>query len=67
MANMTYCMMENTSRDLYDCLLELREHGSIEAWKKETDPSDYELEGLEGILSSCKEIIKEFDNEMEEE
>jgi hypothetical protein len=61
--NMSYVMMENTSRDLYECLQTLREHGSIENWREATDPSTYEEEGIEGLMASCKEMVEEFGSE----
>jgi hypothetical protein len=61
--NMSYVMMENTSRDLYECLQTLREHGSIENWREATDPSTYEEEGIEGLMASCKEMVEEFGRE----
>jgi uncharacterized LabA/DUF88 family protein len=61
--NMSYVMMENTSRDLYECLQTLREYGSIENWREATDPSTYEEEGIVGIMASCKEMVEEFGSE----
>jgi hypothetical protein len=62
--NMSYAMMENTSRDLYACLQALQEHGSIEAWRKATDPSTYEEEGIISLIETCKDMVNEFGGEI---
>ena len=62
-SNMSYAMMENTSRDLYACLQALQEHGSIEEWRRKTNPSTYEEEGIVSLIGTCKDIVNEFGGE----
>lgn len=54
MSNMSYCRMENTYKDLQDCL---------DNWD-ETD-SESELKYRENLLELCREIIGTFDEEYE--
>ena len=57
MGNMSYCRFENTASDLQDCL-EAIENNEM------TDMSDYEVQGLESLLDTCREIVA-YRNEIE--
>ncbi len=57
MANMSYCMMENTSIDLYDCLNKIKEYENVKEWVRGEEPSPYEVNGLMDLIETCKDII----------
>jgi hypothetical protein len=57
MANMSYCMMENTSIDLYDCLNKVKEYENVTEWVRGEEPSPYEVNGLMDLIETCKDII----------
>ena len=47
---MSYCMFENTARDLVDCVNAIKRGGIHEL-------NSYELDGLKDILDLAEEII----------
>ena len=55
MANMSYCMFENTYGDLLDCVRRLEEDG-FETVRKECN--EYELGAMEAMYDMCKRYIK---------
>ena len=57
MANMSYCMMENTSADLYDCLNKVKEYENVKEWVRGEEPSPYEVNGLMDLIETCKDIV----------
>lgn len=61
MPNMGYCMMENTSRDLYECAEKIKEYQNVTEWVRGEEPSPYETNGLMDLIETCKEIV-EWDN-----
>lgn len=61
MANMSYCMFENTYRDLKDCYDKLVESGSIEDVKAETNKHDGFFIGE--LVELCRDIVNEFGDE----
>ena len=56
MSNMSYCRMENTYSDLFDC---------YETW--EDTESESELKCREKILKLCKKIIDAYEEDEEDE
>lgn len=58
MANMSYCEMENTSKDLAQCLETLENYSNVRDWIIDADPSVYEQNGLMDLLETCKEIAE---------
>jgi spermidine synthase len=59
MANMSYCMFENTYGDLKDCVTRLEEDG-YEAVERES--SWYERGAMEAMLMLCKRYIKAMED-----
>ena len=57
MANMSYCMFENTAKALQDCIWAIEEGET-------TELSKCELRGLRDLLAGCHELI-EYENEIE--
>jgi len=51
MSNMSYCRFENTTRDMEDCVEQLRDETL-------DDLNEYELASLGSFLSLAKEIIE---------
>jgi len=50
MANMSYCMFENTVQDMEDCI------DNIESFN-EKEASEYELEAFEKFFKLCQEAL----------
>lgn len=61
MANMSYCRMENTARDLQDCV-DAIENGSYTRGKM----SQSELWGLKDIVELARYITNQLEYEIEE-
>jgi len=66
MANMRYCMMENTARDLSDVLDAIYEVGSLSEKMEELN-SSYEKQGLKRIIEMAREIAEMWEEEQEDE
>ena len=49
MSNMSYCRMENTSKDLEDC---------VENWDLTEESSEYEISAKQRIIELAREIIE---------
>lgn len=60
---MSYCMFENTYKDLRDCLEALSD-SSIE--ELEDDANDYEKPYIRKLIELCKEIAEDY-SPMEDE
>jgi hypothetical protein len=58
MANMTYCMCENTANDLGDVVNRLAEEGT--AWIE--DMNEYEVRGLRDIVQLAHHIVEMAEN-----
>jgi hypothetical protein len=58
MANMTYCMAENTANDLQDVVNRLVEEGT--AWIE--DMNEYEVRGLRDIVQLAHQIVEMAEN-----
>jgi hypothetical protein len=54
-------MMENTSRDLYECAEKIKEYKNVTEWVRGEEPSPYETNGLMDLIETCKEIV-DWDN-----
>lgn len=66
MANSSHCRYENTYKDLLDCYKALREEGSVEN-AVENATSHYEVEHITKLIGLCKDIVNDFEEELEEE
>ena len=60
MANMEYCMFENTLQDLRACRNALREAGSLEELLE--DSSEYEAEAIKDMPKVLAEMLRYYDN-----
>ena len=58
MPNMSYCEMENTSKDLSQCLKTLANYSNVRDWIIGKEPSVYEQNGLMDLLEACKDIVE---------
>lgn len=58
MANMSYCMCENTANDLGDVVNRLVEEGT--AWIE--DMNEYEVRGLRDIVQLAHHIVEMAEN-----
>jgi hypothetical protein len=58
MANMSYCMCENTANDLQDVVDRLAEEGT--AWIE--DMNEYEVRGLRDIVELANAIVQMAEN-----
>ena len=61
MANMTYCMFENTSSDLADVISRLEEnHWDVE-YLIDNASSAHEASAIKRLIEQCREISKALD------
>lgn len=60
MANMSYCMFENTLQDLRECRNVLREAGSLEELLE--DASEYEAAAIKDMPRVLAEMLRYYDN-----
>ena len=60
MANMSYCMCENTANDLQDVVNRLAEEGT--AWIE--DMNEFEVRGLRDIVHLANAIVQMAENGM---
>ena len=63
MANMSYCMFENTSRDLRDCTTAMEEACDM----SELDLSKDELRSMKWMRDLCEKFLEESDRLMQAE
>ena len=58
MANMSYCMWENTSKDMYDTIDKIQLYLDMQTPELiEQVSSSYEINGLIEVLSAAKQIV----------
>ena len=60
MSNMSYCMFENTYKDLADCVEELRSKSVDEL---ENNAGQYEKPYIKDLIYLCKEVVDMFDKD----
>ena len=59
MANMSYCMWENTSKDMYDSIYKIQEYLDMQVPELiEQAPSNYEINALIDVLNAAREITQ---------
>ena len=63
MANMSYCMFENTFGDLKDCVTRLEEDG-YEAVQRESN--EYEQHAMKAMYDLCRRYMEAFEQQYEE-
>jgi len=61
MANMSYCMFENTFLDVRQCLRAMLEWDGTLAEFYENLSSEYERTGFDNLMSICNEITNQFE------
>jgi hypothetical protein len=64
MANMSYCMFENTYGDLQDCVARLEEDGYITVLK---ESNEYERRAMTAMYALCKRYMELIEQQFEEE
>ena len=57
MSNMSYCMFENTARDLADCVSRMEEAESM----GDLDMNDYELQAFHSMFRIAREFLAEHE------
>mgnify|MGYP003607448734 FL=1 len=57
MANMSYCMFENTNNDFRDCLYELQEANSLVGMRL----SETETAALQALVVNAREFLETYD------
>ena len=57
MANMSYCMFENTNNDFRDCLYELQETNSLADMRL----SETEAAALQALVVNAREFLETYD------
>lgn len=57
MANMSYCMFENTSMDLADCVSRMEDAESLD----ELDMNEYELRAFHEMWRTCRAFLAEHE------
>lgn len=65
MPNMSYCMWENTSKDMYDTIDKIQQYLDMQTPELiEQAASSYEINALIEVLSAAKQIVDmQFDIE----
>ncbi len=63
MANMSYCMFENTYGDLRDCVERLEEDGYISVLKESTK---YEQRAMTAMYDLCKRYMELIEKQFEQ-
>lgn len=59
MANMSYCMWENTSKDMYDTIDKIERYLDMHTPELiEEAPSNYEINGLIEVLNAARQIVQ---------
>ena len=58
MPNMSYCMWENTSKDMYDTIDKIQQYLDMQTPELiEQAPSSYEINALIDVLSAARQIV----------
>lgn len=58
MANMSYCMWENTSKDMYDTIDKIQQYLDMQTPQLiEESPSRYEINALIEVLNASRQIV----------
>ena len=57
MPSMSYCMFENTSDELYECVDKMKEASVL----SDLDMNEYEVHGYASLYKLCKQFIVEHD------
>lgn len=58
MANMSYCMWENTSKDMYDTIDKIQKYLDMQVPELiEESPSSYEINALIEVLNAARQIV----------
>lgn len=58
MANMSYCMWENTSKDMYDTIDKIQQYLDMQVPELiEESPSSYEINALIEVLNAARQIV----------
>jgi len=58
MANMSYCMWENTSKDMYDTIDKIQQYLDMQTPQLiEESPSRYEINALIEVLNAARQIV----------
>lgn len=59
MANMSYCMWENTSKDMYDSIDKIQQYLDMQVPELiEQAPSNYEINALMDVLNAARQITQ---------
>ena len=59
MANMSYCMWENTAKDMYDSIDKIQQYLDMQVPELiEQAPSNYEINALINVLNAAREITQ---------
>lgn len=59
MPNMSYCMWENTSKDMYDSIDKIQQYLDMQVPELiEQAPSNYEINALMDVLNAAREITQ---------
>ena len=59
MANMSYCMWENTSKDMYDSIDKIERFMNMSTSELiEEAPSTYEIKSLIDVLNAARRIVE---------
>lgn len=64
MGNMSYCRFENTYEDLEECYEALQNEGGVKGIEEEA--SQYEKPYIKRLIELCKDIVEEFEDELED-
>ena len=66
MANMSYCMWENTSKDMYDTIDKIQKYLDMQVPELiEESPSSYEINALIEVLNAARQIV-DMENDIED-
>lgn len=64
MSNMSYCMFQNTWRDLEDCYIKLHDKGGIK--EAQSEANEHESYYMKELVQMCKNITEDFGGELED-
>ncbi len=64
MGNMSYCRFENTYQDLEECYEALQNEGGVKEIEEEAN--QYEKPYIKKLIELCKDIVEEFEDELED-
>ena len=60
MASMSYCVIENTCGDVWECVEKFTER------QDELQSEEYEMRSLNGLYKGCKEFVEEYEKYLED-